>query len=74
MSELNSLIEWAEKASDVCLLLFVFLSMIAFIDLVINHCFEKLSKTKIYRNMKYSVGILMLLSMFITIIYSFVMI
>lgn len=74
MSELQSLISWAEKASDVCLLLFVFILTIAIADLFINLCFKNFSQTKAYRYMKYVIGIVILLSIFAVVIYSFVMI
>ncbi|MCG5025167.1 hypothetical protein MAH48_05740 [Anoxybacillus flavithermus] len=74
MSALYSLITWAEKASDVCLLLFVFILIVALADLFINLCFKNLSKTKVYRYVKYVIGILILLSIFCIVIYSFLMI
>ncbi|MED0687809.1 hypothetical protein [Anoxybacillus ayderensis] len=74
MSELQSLISWGEKASDVCLLLFVFILIVALADLFINLCFKNLSKTKVYRYVKYVIGIVILLSIFCIVIYSFLMI
>ncbi|RAK15446.1 hypothetical protein B0I26_12116 [Anoxybacillus vitaminiphilus] len=74
MSALHSLITWAEKASDVCLLLFVFILIVALADLFINLCFKNLSKTEVYRYVKYVIGILILLSIFCIVIYSFLMI
>lgn len=74
MSELQSLIAWAEKASDVCLLLFVLILIAAIADLFINLCFKNFSKTRVYRYVKYVIGIVILLSIFVIVIYSFVMI
>ncbi|WP_044893660.1 hypothetical protein [Bacillus alveayuensis] len=74
MSELQSLIAWVEKASDVCLLLFVFILIIAIADLFINLCFKNFSQTKVYRYVKYVIGIVILLSIFCIVIYSFLMI
>jgi hypothetical protein len=74
MSELHSLITWAEKVSDVCLLLFVFLLIVAFADLSINLCFKNFTRRKVYRYVKYVIGIEILLSIFGAVIYSFLMI
>ncbi|EMI11393.1 hypothetical protein [Anoxybacillus gonensis] len=74
MSEIESLIAWAERASDSCLLLFVFIALIALIDSLINSFFREFSETKIYKYIKYGIGILILLSIFGLVIYSFVII
>ncbi|ANB59053.1 MULTISPECIES: hypothetical protein [Anoxybacillaceae] len=74
MSEIQSLIAWAEKASDFCLLLFVFIIIVAFADLAIHLCFKNFSQTKVYRYVKYVIGIVILLSIFGAVIYSFLMI